>query len=64
MERTSKMNTSAVPQPHAVLFPFGAQGHVVSLMQLAQILSRVHGFRVTFVTTSAIHKRLRQQNAT
>jgi len=42
---------------HAVVVPFPAQGHVNSLINLAQLLA-LRGFFITFVNTEWIHKRM------
>lgn len=44
-------------QPHVLVIPFPAQGHVASLMKLShQIVD--HGIKVTFVTIEFINARL------
>lgn len=42
--------------PHAVLVPYPAQGHINPLMQLAKLLHS-RGFYITFVNTEFNHKR-------
>ncbi|KAK5777105.1 hypothetical protein PVK06_045071 [Gossypium arboreum] len=45
-------------QPHALVIPYPAQGHVAPLMKLAlQIAS--HGVKVTFVNTESIHAKIK-----
>uniref|UniRef100_A0A453AAH1 Glycosyltransferase n=5 Tax=Aegilops tauschii TaxID=37682 RepID=A0A453AAH1_AEGTS len=44
-------------QPHAVLVPFPAQGHVTPMMKLAKVLHR-KGFHITFVNTEYNQRRL------
>ena len=45
-------------QPHVLVIPFPAQGHVAPLMKLShQIVD--HGIKVTFVSTEFINARLR-----
>eukprot|EP01018_Ginkgo_biloba_P020129 Gb_27984 [translate_table: standard] len=44
-------------RPHAVMFPYPAQGHIKPLMQLAKILSE-RGFYITFVNTEFTHERM------
>lgn len=43
--------------PHVLVLPYPAQGHVLPLMELAQSLAK-HGLKVTFVNTEVIHKRI------
>lgn len=45
-------------KPHAVFFPFPAQGHVKPALQLAKLLHHCHGFQVTFVHTEHNRRRL------
>ncbi|MQL73301.1 hypothetical protein Taro_005659 [Colocasia esculenta] len=47
----------AMGLPHAVVVPYPAQGHVISLMELSHCLVD-SGFRVTFVNTEHIHSRI------
>ncbi|KAL2329885.1 hypothetical protein Fmac_017466 [Flemingia macrophylla] len=42
---------------HVMVLPFPAQGHVNPLMSFSKRLTK-HGFRVTFVNTDFIHKRV------
>ncbi|PNT68880.1 LOW QUALITY PROTEIN: hypothetical protein BRADI_3g46552v3 [Brachypodium distachyon] len=44
--------------PHAVFFPFPAQGHVKPALQLAKLLHHCHGFQATFVHTEHNCRRL------
>ncbi|XP_031257640.1 UDP-glycosyltransferase 83A1-like [Pistacia vera] len=52
-------------RPHILAVPTPAQGHVIPLLEFSQCLVK-HGFRVTFVNTEFIHKRvmdaLQEQN--
>ncbi|XP_077216136.1 7-deoxyloganetic acid glucosyltransferase-like [Tasmannia lanceolata] len=43
--------------PHVLVFPFPAQGHINSMMKLAQLFS-LAGFRVTFLNSEHNHDRL------
>ncbi|KAJ8528456.1 hypothetical protein K7X08_022148 [Anisodus acutangulus] len=43
--------------PHVVIFPFPAQGHVNSMLKLAQLLS-LSNFHITFLVTVDTHDRL------
>ncbi|KAG0628984.1 hypothetical protein M758_1G067800 [Ceratodon purpureus] len=51
-------NGNSAIRPHAVIFPFGALGHIRPLEQLARRLAHVYGFKVTFVVTSHFYKRM------
>ncbi|XP_026398134.1 7-deoxyloganetic acid glucosyltransferase-like [Papaver somniferum] len=42
--------------PHVLIFPFPAQGHINSMLKLAEILC-LSGINVTFVNTQQNHKR-------
>ena len=44
-------------QPHVVVIPYPAQGHVAPLMKLSNLIVG-HGIKVTFVTTEFIHAKL------
>ncbi|XP_004306079.1 PREDICTED: UDP-glycosyltransferase 83A1-like [Fragaria vesca subsp. vesca] len=44
-------------KPHIIAIPLPAQGHVMPLMEFSQCLAH-HGFRVTFVNTETIHKKI------
>ena len=44
-------------QPHALVIPFPAQGHVAPLMKLALQIA-AHGVKVTFVNTDFIHEKI------
>ncbi|KAI5082284.1 hypothetical protein GOP47_0002027 [Adiantum capillus-veneris] len=48
---------SAKQQPHALIFPFPAQGHINPMMQLAMRLLD-EGFFITFVNTDHNHDRM------
>ncbi|KAJ0098838.1 hypothetical protein Patl1_21711 [Pistacia atlantica] len=43
--------------PHVLVIPFPAQGHVIPLMELSQCLVK-HGIRITFVNTDDKHKQV------
>ncbi|KAL8475807.1 hypothetical protein ACS0TY_028460 [Phlomoides rotata] len=43
--------------PHVIVVPYPAQGHVIPMLELSQWLVK-HGVKVTFVVTNFIHKRL------
>ena len=43
--------------PHVLIFPLPAQGHVNSMLNLAQLLS-LSGLNITFLNTDRIHNRL------
>ncbi|KAL8522917.1 hypothetical protein ACS0TY_013025 [Phlomoides rotata] len=43
--------------PHVIVVPYPAQGHVIPMSELSQWLVK-HGVKVTFVVTNFIHKRL------
>ncbi|KAL6855920.1 hypothetical protein ACP4OV_018722 [Aristida adscensionis] len=51
------MASSSPPQPHALLIPYPAQGHVNPFLKLAKAL-HARGFHVTFVNTEYNHGRL------
>ncbi|KAL3718864.1 hypothetical protein ACJRO7_003900 [Eucalyptus globulus] len=53
------MDPSAVAPPHVVIFPVAAQGHVNSMLKLAEILA-LSGLRITFINSEHIHHRLLQ----
>ena len=44
-------------QPHVVVIPYPAQGHVAPLMKLSHLIVG-HGIKVTFVNTEFIHAKL------
>ncbi|XP_060202147.1 7-deoxyloganetic acid glucosyltransferase-like [Lycium barbarum] len=44
----------ANPQPHVVMLPFPAQGHIKPMLMLAEVLCHA-GFRISFVNTDHIH---------
>ena len=44
-------------KPHAVLFPYPLQGHVIPAVHLAIKLAS-YGFTVTFVNTQAVHHQI------
>ncbi|KAK1567522.1 hypothetical protein Q3G72_013157 [Acer saccharum] len=43
--------------PHVLVVPYPAQGHVIPIMELSQSLVK-HGIRITFVNTEHNHKRV------
>ena len=43
--------------PHILVVPCPAQGHVMPMMDLAQILAE-HGLKVTFVNTESVHNQV------
>ncbi|KAI3980255.1 hypothetical protein MKX01_035372 [Papaver californicum] len=47
---------AAPPPPHVLIFPFPAQGHINSMLKLAEILC-LSGINVTFVNTQQNHTR-------
>ncbi|KAM0839466.1 hypothetical protein ACQ4PT_060293 [Festuca glaucescens] len=49
--------SSEAQQPHAVLIPQPAQGHVTPMLHLAKVL-HARGFHVTFVNSEYNHRRL------
>ncbi|RZC68146.1 hypothetical protein C5167_031404 [Papaver somniferum] len=48
--------TKSSIQPHVLIFPAPAQGHINSMLKLAEILS-LSGINVTFVNTQQNHSR-------
>ncbi|KAI3458625.1 hypothetical protein Pfo_015288 [Paulownia fortunei] len=48
--------------PHVLIFPFPAQGHINSMLKLAELFCMTGGFHVTFLTTTYIHRRLLQHS--
>ncbi|XP_030526727.1 7-deoxyloganetic acid glucosyl transferase-like [Rhodamnia argentea] len=52
------MDPPPVP-PHIVIFPLAAQGHVNSMLKLAELLT-FSGLRITFINSEHIHHRLLQ----
>lgn len=44
-------------EPHVLIFPFPAQGHVNSMLKLAELLS-LFGLRITFLNIHRIHQKL------
>lgn len=43
--------------PHALVIPYPAQGHVMPIMELSQWLAN-HGIKITFANTECNHRRL------
>ncbi|XP_020082120.1 UDP-glycosyltransferase 89B1-like isoform X2 [Ananas comosus] len=48
---SSSSSSNGRRRPHAVVFPFPAQGHMIPLLDLAHVLSLRYGFVVTVVVT-------------
>ncbi|KAA8518969.1 hypothetical protein F0562_016257 [Nyssa sinensis] len=48
-----------VPQPHVVILPFPAQGHIKPMLMLAELLCHA-GFDITFVNTDHNHTHIDQ----
>eukprot|EP00249_Psilotum_nudum_P023757 c28975_g1_i3 orf=206-1726(-) len=44
--------------PHALVFPFPAQGHINPMMHLSRMLVSKAGFTITFVVTEITHRSL------
>ncbi|KAJ0098833.1 hypothetical protein Patl1_21719 [Pistacia atlantica] len=57
------MNETRMGNPHVLVIPYPAQGHVIPLMELSQCLAN-HGFRVTFVNTEYNHKLVKNALST
>jgi hypothetical protein len=53
----SASSTSAAQQPHAVFFPYPAQGHINPMLHLARKLL-ADGFFITFINTDYNHRRM------
>lgn len=51
------METKEAAEPHVLIFPFPAQGHVNSMLKLAELLS-LSGLRITFLNIHRIHQKL------
>ncbi|KAI3910181.1 hypothetical protein MKW92_026717 [Papaver armeniacum] len=49
--------TGSLRSPHVVIFPFPIQGHINSMLKLAEILC-LSGINVTFINTQRNHSRL------
>lgn len=43
--------------PHILVIPYPAQGHIIPLLELSQCLAE-HGLRITFVNTEYNHNRI------
>ncbi|KAL6142204.1 hypothetical protein ACLB2K_060487 [Fragaria x ananassa] len=56
------MEMKLQPQPHVLLLPFPAQGHIKPMLTLAQLLCHA-GIHVTFVNTEHNHRHLTQREA-
>ncbi|KAI3934649.1 hypothetical protein MKX01_012189 [Papaver californicum] len=50
--------TGSLISPHVIIFPFPIQGHINSMLKLAEVLC-LSGINVTFVNTQRNHSRLR-----
>ncbi|ERN11994.1 hypothetical protein AMTR_s00165p00028990 [Amborella trichopoda] len=44
--------------PHVLIFPFPAQGHINSMLKLAELFVSLTNFHVTFLNSEHNHKRL------
>ncbi|KAI3427705.1 Glycosyltransferase, partial [Psidium guajava] len=53
------MDPPPVPPAHIVIFPLAAQGHVNSMLKLAELLA-LSGLHITFINFEHIHHRLLQ----
>lgn len=51
------MDQAQLLAPHVLIFPFPAQGHVNSMLRLAELLC-LAGISITFLVTQSIHDRL------
>ncbi|MCE3050976.1 hypothetical protein HAX54_048631 [Datura stramonium] len=51
------MKQSTHQKPHAILFPYPLQGHVIPFVNLAIKLAS-NGFTITFVNTQSIHQQI------
>lgn len=51
------MNQSTHQKPHAILFPYPLQGHVIPFVNLAIKLAS-NGFTITFINTQSIHQQI------
>ncbi|XP_047983374.1 7-deoxyloganetic acid glucosyltransferase-like [Salvia hispanica] len=49
-------------KPHILIFPAPAQGHITSMLNLAELLCATASFRVTFLVPAYIHRRLSQHS--
>ncbi|XP_019157075.1 PREDICTED: UDP-glycosyltransferase 83A1-like [Ipomoea nil] len=49
--------------PHILVIPYPAQGHVIPLMELAQCLARHGGINITFVLTQTTHSQILNSSA-
>ncbi|XP_062006897.1 7-deoxyloganetic acid glucosyltransferase-like [Rosa rugosa] len=57
-----EMQMELQPQPHVLLLPFPAQGHIKPMLALAQLLCHA-GIHVTFLNTEHNHRQLTQRQA-
>ncbi|CAI0411091.1 unnamed protein product [Linum tenue] len=63
MSEAAAIMEQASPIPHVLIFPLPVQGHVTSMLKLAELLSLAGGeggIRVTFLNSDYNHKRLIQ----
>ncbi|KAL3523916.1 hypothetical protein ACH5RR_016750 [Cinchona calisaya] len=51
------MGVAELPPPHVLIFPFPAQGHVNSMLKLAELLC-LAGINITYLVSPNIHERL------
>ncbi|CAI9091600.1 OLC1v1026672C1 [Oldenlandia corymbosa var. corymbosa] len=50
--------TDQNPDPHILIFPFPLQGHVNSMLKLAEVLCLTGGINITYLVPPHIHRRL------
>lgn len=56
--KSKQERTTMVNPPHVLLLPYPGQGHVLPMMELAQVLAK-HGFKLTFVNTENTQEHMR-----
>ncbi|KAM7506837.1 hypothetical protein LguiA_017290 [Lonicera macranthoides] len=57
LKYSNQLKKARMGNPHVLVLPYPAQGHVLPLMELAQSLAK-RGLKVSFVNTEVIHKRI------